>query len=80
MSSEKLKCCPFCSGHDVEICRTNENSCWVRCCSCFSESQSAETRKGAVILWNRRYYDDAPAIIAHDGDAVFWGHEGRATK
>ena len=68
MNTEKIKCCPFCGGHEVIVCRTNPNACWIRCDACLSEAKSHKTRKGAIALWNRRYYDDVPAVIIEDDD------------
>lgn len=69
--SENLKCCPFCGGHDVTVCRTNEESCWVRCDYCNAESESSDSRKGAFENWNRRHYDEAHSDITEDQDKKF---------
>lgn len=67
---ELLRCCPFCGSHEVEVCRTNGNACWVRCSVCGAESQSHAIRQRAVELWNRRYHDDVPSTITDDQDAA----------
>jgi len=30
MMSETIKCCPFCGSHEVQVCRTNPDACWIR--------------------------------------------------
>lgn len=37
---EKIKPCPFCGAKKVEICRTNEAACWVRCDRCGADAPS----------------------------------------
>jgi len=65
----KLKCCPFCGSHKVEIARTNGSACWVVCdreTGCGAASESHADRKRAIENWNRRHYDDEPATIVYD--------------
>lgn len=66
--NDPIKCCPFCGGHEVHICRTNKNSCWIRCEECGAEAGSHKKRSGAIQNWNRRHYDDIPAKIVSDDD------------
>ena len=66
--TEFLRLCPFCGAHEVEICRTNENACWVRCAECGGESTSHPSRGGAIKNWNSRFFDDEPAEIVDDMD------------
>lgn len=63
-----IKCCNSCGSHEVEVCRTNPGACWVRCADCGAETESHPTRKGAIKNWNRRHYDDVPAVIVWDQD------------
>lgn len=63
-----IKCCPFCGSHEIEICRTNPNACWIKCADCGAESESSKTRKQAIQNWNRRYHDDFSSIIIYDQD------------
>ncbi len=63
-----LKCCPFCGSHEVQICRTNPQACWIRCDECGANAQPHPTRSGAIDNWNRRHYDDVPANIANDDE------------
>ncbi len=51
---EKILSCPFCGYEMVDICRTNENACWVECVNCGGKSESAATREEAIANWNRR--------------------------
>ena len=69
--SETIKCCPFCGSHEVEICRTNPQACWIRCADCGADADSHPTRKGAVANWNRRHYDETPAAVIDDGDKEY---------
>lgn len=75
---EIIKCCPFCGSHTVDICRTNENACWVSCTECGGETKSDKTRKQAIKNWNKRYYDDAPSAIEDDDDAEWRCRIGKA--
>ena len=69
-TKEIIKCCPFCGGHEVSICRTNAQACWIRCAQCGADAEAAPRRKGAIENWNRRHYDDEPATIVDDGDIL----------
>lgn len=71
MTKEVIKCCPFCGSHSVEVCRTNPEACWIACDECGAEAQSAKHRKDAVANWNRRHYDDQPAVVNDDMDAAY---------
>lgn len=66
MMKEKIKPCPFCGSKTVDICRTNENACWVRCARCWGEAPSNADRKVAIGLWNRRPKFDGFAKIGWD--------------
>jgi Lar family restriction alleviation protein len=68
MSIEFIKCCPFCGAHEVAICRTNKDACWVRCDECGAESESAKTRKKAIANWNRRHDDGHESLVTEDMD------------
>ena len=65
---EFIKCCPFCGSHEVDVCRTNPNACWIECPKCWGRSTSHKTRSGAIRHWNRRHYDDVPSRIVEDDD------------
>ena len=67
----KIKSCPFCACQGVEICRTNENACWIRCGDCGADSESHKTKAGAIKNWNRRNHDYVNAVILYDGDADY---------
>lgn len=73
--SETIKRCPFCGGREVEICRTNQHACWIRCGDCGADAQSHATRNGAIANWNRRYIEDdgcdQRAIVIDDGDQTY---------
>ena len=69
MNTEKIKPCPFCGSKKVEICRTNENACWVRCARCSSESDSRPKRIDAIKLWNKRPKVEGYAKIISDDEA-----------
>lgn len=66
--SERIKCCPFCGSHEVEVCRTNKLACWIRCAECGADARSSPFRFEAIANWNRRHYDDTPAAIVDDMD------------
>ena len=75
MSEQKkileCKCCPFCGGLEVEVCRTNIHACWIRCSACGADAQSHKTRRGAVAQWNRRRDLAARATIVSDDDKEY---------
>jgi len=67
---EKIKCCPFCGMHGVNICRTNPYACWIECCQCLAQAEVASTREDAIANWNRRYYDDEQSTVIDDRDSA----------
>lgn len=52
--NEKIKPCPFCGSKKVDVCRTNENACWIRCAKCGADAPHDPTRKVAIRNWNKR--------------------------
>jgi Lar family restriction alleviation protein len=66
-----LKPCPFCGSKKVEICRTNEWSCWVRCARCGADAPGGKDRKEAIKIWNRRPKAEGQAKIISDLDKEF---------
>lgn len=73
--------CPFCGCEELELCRTNENACWVRCHGCGGESQTHKTRKGALKNWNRRFDSTViDARIVEDDDADFWTRRPKGAR
>ena len=64
----KIRTCPFCGSTKVEICRTNEFACWVRCAECGADAPSAAKREDAIGIWNFRPKIDLPAEIVEDMD------------
>jgi len=50
----KILNCPFCGSHRVDICRTNEDSCWVECTWCGCHLSSGRLRSEAIKQWNTR--------------------------
>lgn len=42
--NETIKRCPFCGSREVEICRTNQHACWIRCADCGADAQSHATK------------------------------------
>ena len=71
---KSIRCCPFCGSHEVEVCRTNPNSCWIRCAVCGCDAESDKTRVGAIANWNRRHFDEDAVAIVDDNDKDY--HEG----
>lgn len=69
---EEIKGCPFCGSDEVEICRTNENACWVQCAECGADAESAPKREQALANWNRRANTQI-AIVVDDQDEDGWG-------
>jgi hypothetical protein len=72
MGDLRIKPCPFCGSHIVDICRTNVHACWVQCADCGAETSGDEegTREGAIRFWNKRCADDGlGAAVEDDGDA-----------
>lgn len=65
---EFIKCCPFCGSHKVNIVRTNEEACWVKCVACDAETDSDPSREKAIEKWNYRFYDDNPSLVIEDWD------------
>ena len=66
MKQEQIKPCPFCGSKKVEVCRTNENACWIRCEKCGADSESDPSRKRAIQIWNRRPKTEGFAKIVFD--------------
>ena len=75
--NEKIIPCPYCGGKTVQVCRTNENACWIQCAECGAESPSAKTRAGAISNWNQRRKVKGYAEIVDDGDAEYMVEEAR---
>lgn len=76
--TERIEPCPFCGSQVVDICRTNEHACWVRCANdeCGAETNSRPTRKEAIAVWNTRTPRLEPgcngdACIEEDDDKDF---------
>ncbi len=69
---EKILRCPFCGSDEIEICRTNENACWIRCAKCGADAPPSNTREQAISNWNKRYRGNMTATIVDDGDKDFW--------
>ena len=67
--NEFIRCCPFCGSHEVDICRTNKDACWVKCANCAGETESTKKRSDAIKKWNNRYFDDEPASIILDDES-----------
>ena len=76
---EKIKCCPFCGCRSVEVCRTNENACWLSCYDCGAEAESHPNREVAISYWNRRTIYDADATIVHDDELKWEPHKHAGT-
>lgn len=68
---EKIKPCPFCGSKKVDICRTNENACWVRCARCYGKAASDTFRKVAIRNWNHRPKVEGFAKIDFDDESTF---------
>jgi Lar family restriction alleviation protein len=66
MVKEVIYSCPFCGYDEVQLCRTNENACWVRCDSCGADAESHAKRKNAIENWNRRASMTQATIIEDD--------------
>ncbi len=66
--TEKIKPCPFCGSKKIDICRTNENACWLRCARCSGESGSTPLREDAIRIWNKRPKVEGFAKIDWDSD------------
>ncbi len=65
---KSIRCCPFCGSHEVEVCRTNPNACWIRCAVCGCDAENDKTRVGAIANWNRRHFDEEAVAIVDDSD------------
>lgn len=65
-----MKSCPFCGSKELELCRTNENACWVRCAKCGAESPSAKKRDDAIAVWNTRVESNDNAVFVEDDENV----------
>lgn len=70
---EKIKPCPFCGSKKVQVCRTNENACWIRCGRCGADAPSDPLRKVAIRIWNKRPKVDGFAKIEWDDEILFGG-------
>lgn len=68
---EKIKPCPFCGSKKVEVCRTNENACWIRCWKCGADAPSNRLRKIAISIWNKRPKVDGFAKVVEDDEILF---------
>lgn len=79
MSSEvRIKPCPFCGSHTLEICRTNDEACWIACDKCGARSDCHSDRAGAIRIWNGRVVDDGkPTSVSFDQDYEHWEWLGR---
>ena len=78
MSDARIKPCPFCGSHTLEICRTNGEACWIACEKCGARSDSHRDRVGAIRIWNGRVIDDSkPTIVSYDQDYEHWEWIGR---
>jgi Lar family restriction alleviation protein len=64
--NEYIKCCPFCGSVKVDVCRTNENACWISCAKCQASTDSHKTQKGAIKKWNMR--NTPEAVIVYDDE------------
>lgn len=71
MTKEKIKPCPFCGSKKVDICRTNEHACWVRCVRCGADAPSNKSRKVSISNWNRRPKVVGFAKIEMDDEELF---------
>lgn len=67
-----IRPCPFCGSKKVEICRTNEHACWVRCDRCGAAAPGHPDREEAVRIWNKRPKITGEAKITLDGDLSYW--------
>jgi len=63
--------CPFCGSKTVEVIRTNENACWIRCHLCGGEAESHKSRTVAIKKWNRRKLP-TPATHVVDIDKIYF--------
>jgi len=63
-----LKPCPFCGSTELQLCRTNEHACWVRCDDCGADAPSTEKREDAIDIWNTRPDVDRPAMFVIDDE------------
>ncbi len=69
---ENTKPCPFCGSKKVEVCRTNENACWIRCARCGADAPSNPSRKEAIRIWNSRPVVIGFSKIVEDDEILFW--------
>lgn len=70
---EKIKPCPFCGSKKVDVCRTNENACWIRCGRCGADAPGDPHRKVAISIWNKRPKVEGFAKIEWDDEILFGG-------
>ena len=68
----RIKPCPFCGSHEITICRTNDQACWIRCEECGADAESSPAREEAIEIWNCRVEDDGEeTVVTFDQDARF---------
>ena len=73
MGDVRIKPCPFCGSHVVDLARTNDNACWVECSQCGAHTESHRDRAGAITLWNGRVNDDnKTTTVDYDQDYEHW--------
>ena len=65
---ENLKPCPFCGSKELELCRTNEFACWVRCDTCGADAPSNTDRSKAIEIWNKRPIAEGNAVFVSDDE------------
>ena len=65
---ENLKPCPFCGCKELELCRTNEHACWVRCDTCGADAPSNADRSKAIEIWNTRQAVAGNAVFVTDDE------------
>lgn len=65
----ELKPRRFCGSTELQLCRTNEIACWVRCDRCGADTPSRIKRKDAIALWNTRPAVNLSAVFVQDDEA-----------
>jgi len=76
----EVEACPFCASREVEVCRTNENACWLRCDACGCDSESHATLMGAVRNWNARPKATGKAVITSNDNDHYWAMMEKCTR
>ena len=71
----EVRACPFCAGTDVEVCRTNENACWLRCEMCGIDGPTHATLRDAVRAWDSRPPQKEAATVTRNDDTRYWADE-----